>query len=222
MRHRLALLGVDLALIGLATVCAQLLRDNFETSAEQLFALLPYVAMTLVAAMLAVTVFGLNRSIWRLSGMADHVRIASAAGLTVIVAVVLGFLVNRLDGVARSVPVVQVFLIAFGLVGARVTSRLRYAARRPKSPVAQASAGAPASQEVIVLVGINSITELYLRSVAEFAPDAIRVAGVLADAERHTGRLFRVNPRTGETRAIVCLPAWSAAPISATPRSSSA
>jgi FlaA1/EpsC-like NDP-sugar epimerase len=95
MRHRFALLGVDLALIGLATICAQLLRDNFETSAEQLFALLPYVAMSLVAAILAVTAFGLNRSIWRLSGMADHVRIATAAGLTVILAVVLGFLVNR-------------------------------------------------------------------------------------------------------------------------------
>src|SRR5215831_17840516 len=191
MRHRLALLGADLGLVGLATIGAQLLRDNFEARGEQLAALLPYLAMTLIAALLAITALGLNRSVWRMSGMADHVRIVGATGLTVISAVLLGFLFNRLDGVARSLPIIQAFLIAFGLVGVRVVAHLRYAARLRKSSVASASGAQPAPQEVILLIGTNSITDLYLRSLAEFAGGAIRVAGLLADAERHTGRLIR-------------------------------
>jgi lipopolysaccharide/colanic/teichoic acid biosynthesis glycosyltransferase len=199
----LALLGVDLGLVGLATIGAQLLRDNFEARTGQLASLLPYVAMTLIAALLATTALGLNRSVWRMSGMADHVRIVGATGLTVISAVLFGFLLNRLDGVARSLPIIQGFLIAFGLVGVRVASHLRYAARLRKSSVAHASGGHPKPQEVILLIGTNSITDLYLRSLAEFAGEAIRVAGLLTDAERHTGRLIREHRILGSPGDIV-------------------
>jgi lipopolysaccharide/colanic/teichoic acid biosynthesis glycosyltransferase len=106
-------------------------------------------------------------------------------------AVLLGFLFNRLNGVARSLPIIQGFLITFALVGVRVASHLRYVARLRKSSVARASAGQPAPQEVILLIGTNSITDLYLRSLTEFAGGAIRVAGLLTDAELHTGRLIR-------------------------------
>src|SRR5215831_1526341 len=203
MRHRLALLGADLGLVGLATIGAQLLRDNFEARGEQLAALLPYLAMTLIAALLAITALGLNRSVWRMSGMADHVRIVGATGLTVISAVLLGFLFNRLNGVARSLPIIQGFLIAFGLVGVRVASHLRYAARLRKTSVARASGGQPASQEVILLIGTNSIMDLYLRSLAEFAGGAIRVAGLLTDSERHTGRLIREHRILGSAADVV-------------------
>jgi lipopolysaccharide/colanic/teichoic acid biosynthesis glycosyltransferase len=202
MRHRLALLGADLGLIGFATIGAQLLRDNFEARSEQLAALLPYLAMSLIAALLAITALGLNRSVWRMSGMADHMRIVGATGLTVISAVLFGFLFNRLNGVARSLPIIQGFLIAFGLVGVRVFAHLRYTARLRKSSIARANDGQPTPQEVILLIGINSITDLYLRSLTEFAGGAIRVAGLLADTERHTGRLIREHRILGSAADV--------------------
>lgn len=129
MRHRLVLSVVDLCLIGVATLCAQLLRDSFETRPEQLAALLPYLGLTLAAAIPSLAVFRLNQSIWRLSGMADYLSVLGAAILIVASAVALGFFVNRLEGVARSLPIIQAYLILFGLVGVRVIARLRHASR---------------------------------------------------------------------------------------------
>jgi lipopolysaccharide/colanic/teichoic acid biosynthesis glycosyltransferase len=199
MRRRLVLGCVDLCLIGLATLCAQLLRDSFETRPEQALALLPYIGLTLLAAIPSLAVFKLNQCIWRLSGMADYLRILGAAILTVASAVGLGFLFNRLEGVARSLPIIQAFLIVFGLVGARVVVRLRHAGRaRVAPPQAPASAG----PENILVVGINAITELYLRSIAEFAAGRIRVMGLLARRESHTGRLLQGHKVLGSAEQL--------------------
>src|SRR5262245_19453416 len=65
MRHRLVLSVVDLWLIAVATLCAQLLRDSFETRPEQVLALLPYLGLTLAAAVPSLAAFRLNQSIWR-------------------------------------------------------------------------------------------------------------------------------------------------------------
>src|SRR5262245_8439629 len=183
MRHRLVLASVDLCLIALATLCAQLLRDSFETRPEQAMTLLPYLGLTLVAAIPSLAVFKLNQSIWRLSGMADYLRILGAAILMVASAVGLGFLFNRLEGVARSLPIIQAFLIVFGLVGVRVVVRLRHAGRG--RVVAQPSPQ-PEGPENILVVGINSITELYLRSVAEFSAGRVKIMGLVARKESHT------------------------------------
>src|SRR5262249_7864292 len=48
-----------------------------------------------------------------------------------------------------------------------------------------------------------SITDLYLRSLAEFAGGAIRVAGLLTDAERHTGRLIREHRILGSAADVM-------------------
>jgi len=188
MRHRLVLSVVDLGLIGLATLCAQLLRDSFETRPEQVVALLPYLGLTLAAAIPSLAVFKLNHGIWRFSGMADYLSVLGAAILIVASAVGLGFLVNRLEGVARSLPVIQACLILFGLVGVRVVARLRHAGRGRAGlqPVP-----IPAGPENILVVGINPISELYLRSVAEYAAGRVRVVGLLARKESQTGRLVQ-------------------------------
>jgi lipopolysaccharide/colanic/teichoic acid biosynthesis glycosyltransferase len=199
MRRRLVLGCVDLCLIGLATLCAQLLRDSFETRPEQALALLPYLGLTLLAALPSLAVFKLNHSIWRLSGMADYLRIVGAATLTVASAVGLGFLFNRLEGVARSLPIIQAFLIVFGLVGARVFVRLRYAGR---SRTGALPAPASAAPENILVVGVNAITELYLRSAAEFAPGQIRVMGLLARSEGQIGRLLQGYKVLGSAEQI--------------------
>jgi lipopolysaccharide/colanic/teichoic acid biosynthesis glycosyltransferase len=203
MRHRLVLSIVDLCVIGLATICAQLLRDSFETRPEQLLALLPYLGLTLAAAIPSLALFKLNQSIWRFSGMADYLSALGAAILIVATAVGLGFLVNRLEGVARSLPIIQAHLIVFGLVGVRVAARLRNNGRGRAAARPLQAAGAP---ENILVVGVNLITELYLRSLAEFSAGRVQVMGLLAAKERNTGRLvqrYRILGRPEQIAGIL-------------------
>ena len=202
MRHRLVLSVVDLCLIGLATLFAQLLRDSFETRPEQLLALLPYLGVTLAAAIPSLAVFKLNQSIWRFSGMADYLSALGAAILIVAAAVGLGFLVNRLEGVARSLPVIQAHLIVFGLVGVRVAARLRHKGRGRAAVRPAPTAGAP---ENILVVGINLITELYLRSVAEFSAGRVQVMGLLAGKGDNTGRLVHRHRILGHPEQIASI-----------------
>jgi lipopolysaccharide/colanic/teichoic acid biosynthesis glycosyltransferase len=199
--HRTILLLIDLCLIAFATVAALAFRENFEISPASLHNLLPYLGMTLALAAPVLTALGLNRGIWRLSAMSDYVRILVATLMTVTGAIALGFILNRLEGVARSLPVLQAVLIVCALVGARVLVRLRLVVRTPE-PVATAPGRVP-THDTVLVVGLNSITELYLRSVAELAADRVEIAGVLARSERYTGRRVHQYPVLGTPEQIV-------------------
>ena len=122
--NRATSLLIDLCLIAFATLSALVLRENFDVTLEKLQSLLPYLGATLLIAAPVLSAFGLDRSIWHLTTMTDYVRVLAAALVTVLVAVALGFGVNRLDGVARSLPVLQAVLIVCTLVGARVLARV--------------------------------------------------------------------------------------------------
>ena len=186
--HRLRLLLADLLLILVATLLALVVRDNFEPSAARAEALLPYLACTLAAAAVVFPALGVGRTIWRFTAMADYLQLLVGTCVSVLAALALGFGYNRLDGVARSLPLLQVMLMLFILVGARVYMRLRHAGR---GIPAQLSTPRPAAQkpETVLVVGLSRLTELYLRCIAEFAPERVHVAGLLGRSAHHTGRL---------------------------------
>jgi lipopolysaccharide/colanic/teichoic acid biosynthesis glycosyltransferase len=178
---------VDLGLIAIATIFALVLRDNLEVSAARLQQLLPYLAMTLTAATVVLLASGLHQSIWRFSVMADYLRVVVSVLIIVLATLAFGFLVDRLESVARALPVIQGLLMAFLLVGVRVAMRLRHTSRH-RPPADELASPIAAGHETILVVGINSVTDLFLRSVAEFAPEHMRVAGILGRSERHSGR----------------------------------
>jgi lipopolysaccharide/colanic/teichoic acid biosynthesis glycosyltransferase len=201
-RHHLLLLSFDLILIGLATVFARAVRENFEITRESFTGLVPYVLLTLAVAVPVVTVSGLNRTIWRLSTMPDYVRVVIAVVVIVLASLALAFAYNRLDGVARSLPVLQTIVMACALVGVRVLIRLRHALRKRQR---SANSGQPLDHgalEIVLVVGLNRITELYLLSAAEFAADRIRIAGILGNSERHTGRLVQQHKILGAPEEV--------------------
>jgi lipopolysaccharide/colanic/teichoic acid biosynthesis glycosyltransferase len=137
---------------------------------------------------------GLNRALWRFSSLVDYLRIAVAVVATVLLAVALGFVLNRMEGVARSLPILQGLLMACALVGVRVAMRLRHA-MRDRGPRVAPSVSRP--QESVLVVGLNAVTELFLRSVEEFAGARVKVAGLLGRGDRHRGRLLRLYPILG-------------------------
>jgi lipopolysaccharide/colanic/teichoic acid biosynthesis glycosyltransferase len=56
--------------------------------------------------------------------------------------------------------------------------------------------------ETILIIGVNRITDLYLRASAEFSHGRIRVVGLLATKERHTGRLVHEHGILGTTEEV--------------------
>src|SRR5262245_49385734 len=109
--HRLFLLSIDLACVCIATILALLLRDNLEPSLERLREILPYLVLSLISAGVTFPLIGTNRAIWRYSALSDYVRILSAVLIAILGAVSLGFALNRLENVARALPILQGILL---------------------------------------------------------------------------------------------------------------
>jgi lipopolysaccharide/colanic/teichoic acid biosynthesis glycosyltransferase len=194
--RRYILLGVDVTLISIATLLAFALRENFEFDKGRIEALLPYLCATVTVSIAFFATAGLNRSIWRFSGLHDYLRVSSVVTIVCVGAVALSFAFNRLDGVARSLPFLQAIVGVMALVGARVVHRLRHSYRRRK-----ASSTAPVltkSREINVLIlGVTRLTEAYLQAVDEMASGYINVAGIVGRVDRHVGRIVANHPVLG-------------------------
>ncbi len=192
--RRYTLLLVDLLVIAAATVFALILRDNLEVSVDRIVQIGPYLLLTIVVSAPVLFATGLNRTLWRYSSLGDYLLIGTAVTAIVLIALALGFVLNRLEGVARALPILQGLLMVCALSAVRVAARLRHAARGRPQSVAPSLSNPP---ETLLVVGLDAIAELFLRSVEEFAPDHVKVAGLLGPAERHRGRLLRRYPVVG-------------------------
>ena len=202
MHRFIVTLLADLCLVALATIGAVAFRDNLEFSPARIEAMWPYLIATLAVSLPIFLAFGLNRSIWRMSSAGDYLRVAVASMLIVLSATSVSFLVNRLEGVARALPPLQLILMILLLAGTRVLVRLRHGNRR-RAPTLLTPEGENARRPATVLVlGINRVCELYLQALNEFAADRIVVAGLIGGNERHTGRLVQRHAVLGTPEQI--------------------
>ncbi len=192
--HRFQLLSVDLACVCAATVLALMLRDNLELSPVRLREILPYLALSLLSAAVAFPLMGTNRAIWRYSTLSDYLRVLTAVLTAVLGAVALGFALNRLEDVARALPVLQGILLVALMTVIRVVQRLRHS-RRIRPPARPRLSSEP--RETVLVVGIDAVAELFLRAVAEGAQERIRIAGIVGRNERQSGRSFHTHAILG-------------------------
>lgn len=181
----------DILLILVATVAAQHLRDNLEWSAERMAALLPYLAVTGGVAIVAVPLSGLNRTVWRFSSLPDFLRAAAVSLVVTLAAVGLTFAYNRLDGISRSLPILQALLAIMLMVGARVLFRMWKSHRQARKRYAIEPMSRVEQRPVryVLVVGLNRLTEAYLQAIAEFEAGRVSVVGLLGHRVRHVGRL---------------------------------
>ncbi|MDX2257889.1 MAG: sugar transferase [Hyphomicrobiaceae bacterium] len=174
-------LSADLVLIVAATVAALVLRENMALDAGKLRDLVPYLIATIAVAAPVCLALGLDRALWRYSSMTDFYAVAMLAVITTLGATLAMFIYNRMDGVARSVPVLQFILTVAALTGARVMVRSWHQSRlKSLSARAMAANGAQAADDCVLLVGVNSLTWLVLRAVQETEGHNLRVAGVIS------------------------------------------
>src|SRR5262245_27883943 len=159
--HGYVLLLIDLLLIAASTICALILRDNLEVSSVRMLAVLPYLLLTLVAAVPVLLFAGLNRTLWRFSTISDITSVSVGVVATVLLAMALAFAFNRMENVARSLPILQGLLILIALVSVRVGMRVRHATRNRSRNIPPRC---ETRQEGVLVVGVNAVTELFLRS----------------------------------------------------------
>ncbi len=198
--RRLSFLCLDLANIALATIFAQALRNDLALSSGKLFDVVPYMLATLAVAAVVFLVFGIDRSIWRFTGMRDYLGVLAASVATVIGAVAISFVYDRMDGVARSVPVLQGIVMVWVLIGVRVGIRLFYArAERQAKPV---TPRATVAEETVLIVGVSRLAEFYSRCVADLAHKRRRIAGILGDGKEHAERIAFGHPVLGTAEQV--------------------
>ncbi len=198
LMRRAVLLIVDIALMVLATLAAFVLRENFEVHESRLLEFLPYLTATAAASSVVFPAAGLNRTVWRFSGLSDYLRVTSAVAGVVLAAAAMAFAYNRLEGIARSLPILQLLAGTAFMTGARVLHRLIHAAREQRkaaTALLEFSDGPP--ELTVVIVGISRLTETYLLAAAELAPGRVRIAGLVGRAQRHAGRLVANHPVLG-------------------------
>ena len=146
---------------------------------------------------------GLNRSIWRFSSIHDYLRVSIVVTGVSVGAVALSFAYNRLDGVARSLPLLQIIVGVMVLVGARVIHRARHAARqRRRTSDALRRVPENAHQLNVLVVGVSRLTEAYIHALAELGMGRVRVAGIVGSAHRHVGRIVASHPVLGRAEDI--------------------
>jgi lipopolysaccharide/colanic/teichoic acid biosynthesis glycosyltransferase len=188
MLRRSTLILIDLFFVASATIIAIMLRGDFATFHDKLITLVPYFFISLGGASIVFLVGGLDRTPWRYSSVADHLQVIVLSVLVILLAVVLTFAVNRLEGVARTLPVLQGALIVSFLISARAGARFWFT-RRIHIKANRHVKGHP--HETVLVVGLNTVSELFLLSIQEFASRQVRVAGVIAEEPKMRGRAFQ-------------------------------
>ena len=120
------------------------------------------------------------------------IRIIAAVTVALLLAVFVSFVGSRLEGVARSIPVIQWFLLVSAMVGTRVAIRIWQERRRHDN-----SAHPHAYVEHVLIVGVSHLTELFLESVAEYASKRVDIVGILSEERELRGRLLRFHKVLG-------------------------
>jgi lipopolysaccharide/colanic/teichoic acid biosynthesis glycosyltransferase len=197
--RRLTLISIDILFVTLATLIAVMLRGYFDNVTGSLVNLMPYSFISLGCAFAVFLLGGLDRTPWRYSSVAEHLQVIILTVLTILLALVLTFALNRLQPVARSLPALQGGLIISILIAARSTARFWHTRQIHFNGNGSAD-GKP--RETVLVVGVNTLAELFLLSAKEFASPRIQVAGVLAEEPSMRARVIQHKPVLGTVEEL--------------------
>lgn len=156
-------------------------------------------------AVIAAVIFhlcGLYRRVWRYTSLGDLLVIVQAATLSICLLLGTLILIDRIDWMPRSIPVIQWFILVVLMGGARMTRRmccefLRSGAIRPRVPE---KCSWP--RQLALLVGPCDRVETVLR-VLENGDDAqFHPIGILDDSGSYVRMKLRGVPILGSTDAL--------------------
>lgn len=195
LRH-FARMAIDLGWVALSAPAALVIRENFILAEHRLEAVLPYAVLCVLSASFVFLALRLPQSLWRYVSLGDVLRLGAAIAVALLLALLSTFILNRLEGVARSLPVIQWFLLMSAMVGSRIAVRVYGERRLRQKPPSGATISKP--REHVLVVGLGELTELYLRALIEVAPTHFIVEGLVCSEQDLRGRRMRTYEVLGK------------------------
>ena len=184
MQRTLIIAVHDILVVMVALPVAIVLREQRGFEAERVWELLTAMPLLAAAAVVAALVVEPYRALWRRLGSAEIVTLAQFVGLALMIFYVAQFLVDRLDALPRSAPVLQFMTAMLGLLGSRLAYEMYRRARGPR-------AGNGPLGEPLLLVGAGDGTAL-LAELLRQHPGHGEPVGILCDEAEPTRRLAGV------------------------------
>lgn len=188
---RIRLSPIDLVCAALAPPLALFVRDAQVLSLSIPSALL-YCILSFAFTVIALLAFRVGNGLTRYFSVHDAVSIISAviaAGLTTSAVV---FIFTRLDGIPRSIAVIQALILAAGMLIARAVLTLRDKDDRQSEPVLHSAV------EHIVMIGSSRLTALYIKMLQAHAANQREVIAVLDVNQKLRGRSICGVPIVGD------------------------
>ena len=186
---------LDLMAAGLSLAVAFLLRFEFaELTLERVEVMARGVPLCMAIAALVLPAFGLHRDVWRYGSLRSLLAILKAAALVVLLLQLAIWLIDRGEDVPRSVPVIQWFVLVGLLAGPRLAARL---ALGPGRADGRRGGDAAAPRVPVLVVGMDHLAELFVRSTEHDPAATYRAVGVLDLTSGERGRRLHHLPVYG-------------------------
>ncbi len=180
----------------LATLCAIVLRTDLNLPSPDFVRYIPYLGTTAAIAFTAIAVSGIDRGFWRFASLHDVITVICVAAIIAISTPTIIFAYNRLEGIARTIPIIQLLLIAVFLLTPQLVARYMSRVKRRAQLFDPPPVDDPATQTALI-VGITVMAELYLTSLAEVDDRTLRVVGVVGTRADDVGRFMNRYPILG-------------------------
>ncbi|MDH5632986.1 MAG: polysaccharide biosynthesis protein [Gammaproteobacteria bacterium] len=177
--NRTFIIAHDLFMISAAWLLAFFLRYNFELPPDEV---IERMLQALPGIMLVQAVcywyFDIYRGVWRFTSARDVMLIGKAVLAAVIVFTMTLFVLTRLEGIPRSVPLLYSLLMFGLLVGPRFLVRINADdSSRPQDGI-----------EPVLVVGAGSAGEMIIRDLLRDPKRRFRPVGILDDDTSKRGK----------------------------------
>ena len=186
----------DIIMAGVAMIVALGARYEF-SDAPPPDQIVLWVGTAMATAAVAFQLLGLGRGIWRFASITDLRVIVLAATTSLLAFLVVVFLINRLEDLPRSAPIIAWFVLIV-LLGA---PRLFYRAVKDGSWAHIRSVDlVPTSASNVIIVGNVSDSDKVIRAYGLETSKRYKVQGIVDYAGKRRGSNLRGIPVLGEFR----------------------
>jgi len=185
-RH-LAILAYDTMVAGLCFVLAVFLRyGTLDLSEERFSAIYQSAPLFALIAGACFVIFGVYRHVWRYSSTDSMVQIMRAVTTALFIFVAVTFVVDRVESIPRSTPVILWFVLMVILGGSRMIYR-GFAHRRLNG----------ADRLPVLVIGADQGAAMFLRALEADTGSNYKPVGILDRSINDRGRFLHNVPVLG-------------------------
>ena len=188
----------DVAMAGIAMLIAVCARYGLESlPASQKVA--TWVFLTAAIAALVFYLFGLGRGMWRFASISDAKAIFTASAASILLFLIVMFLINRLEGLPRTVPLIAWFVMVVLLAAPRLAYRL---AKNGGILAFDRLSANGAKRDNILIFGTASQADTVIRTYDLENSMRFKVHGIIDYSSGKQGRNVRGIPIVGDVSGL--------------------